>query len=121
MDLIDYATALGAKVVQRPPAEGRWGEWCQRTREIRLHPELGALQRDYTLAHEIGHAYHQHTGCGPRDEWEADVWAATVLIRRRDWKRAVQIHETVGAVAMEIGVLPKLVKVYAQHLRHAEQ
>jgi len=116
MDLEDIAHALGVRVVSKIPSGQRWGSYCHRTRTIRLHPEIAALQRQYVLAHEIGHHYYGHTGCDPRWEWEADVYAATMLIRRDDWRRATQIHDRVEAVAMELSVLPKVVRIYHSHL-----
>lgn len=117
MELEDIAHALGVRVVVEKPSGRRWGAYCNRTRTIRLHPDLGPLQRDYTLAHEIGHAFHEHEGCHPRTEWDADVWAATWLIPHTQWDQATSIHDTVEAVATELGVLPKLIHIYHENMR----
>lgn len=119
MDLEDIAHALGATVIRETPSGRRWGSYCHHTRTIRLHPDLVALQRDYVLAHELGHHYYGHTGCDPRWEWEADVYAATMLIKRDEWSRATRIHERVEAVAVELSVLPKAVRIYYTHPKEA--
>lgn len=116
MDLDSYAYALGVRIMDEEPPGGRWGDYCNSTRTIRLRPDLGPLQRSYTLGHEIGHAFHEHSGCHPNVEWEADVFAATMLIRRSEWQAATSAHDTVGAVATELGVLPKVVRIYHESL-----
>lgn len=116
MDLEDIAHALGVQVLSEVPSGQRWGSYCHRTLTIRLHPGLAPLQQRYVLAHELGHHYHRHTGCDPRWEWEADVYAATMLIRRDDWWRATRMHDRVEAVAVELSVLPKVVRIYHSHL-----
>ncbi|GAA1453371.1 ImmA/IrrE family metallo-endopeptidase [Nesterenkonia lacusekhoensis] len=111
--LIDYLEALGVKVLhQAPEAQRRWAEWCSRSKTIRIRPDLGAAQYAYALAHEAGHAFHGHSCSWSRWEWEADVFAATWLIRPCEWAAAVKIHETVQGVAHELGVIPHLVRVY---------
>jgi hypothetical protein len=49
-------------------------------------------------------------------EWDADVFAATVLLRRSEWAHATKAHHAVGAVATELGVLPKVVRIYYEHM-----
>lgn len=39
-------------------------------------------RRRFTLAHEIGHILLQHTESGPRQEYEADIFAAQLLLPR---------------------------------------
>ncbi|RJN32932.1 ImmA/IrrE family metallo-endopeptidase [Nesterenkonia natronophila] len=116
MELEDYAYALGVQIVSERPFRGAWGDYCNSTLTIRLRPDLGPLQREYTLGHELGHAYHEHFGCHQRMEWDADVFAATMLIRRSEWSQATQAHDTVGAVATDLGVLPKVVRIYHEHI-----
>jgi hypothetical protein len=108
MELEDLAHAMDARIVEAVPPGSRWGDYCNLRREIRLHPELGALQRRYVLAHELGHADLQHVGCSAAEEWAADVWAATWLIRRSEWAQATKAHDTVGDVATDLGFSRKL-------------
>lgn len=117
MELEDFAHALGLRIVDGKPSRKRWGSSCNRKRTIRLHPDLGTLQRDYTLAHEVGHAFYEHEGCHPQTEWEADVWAATQLIDRSERDKATAIQDTVEAVATELGVMPKLIHIYHENMR----
>ncbi len=116
MELEDYAYALGVQIVTETPPGGVWGDYCNSMRTIRLRPDLGPLQRAYTLGHELGHAYYEHIGCHPRMEWDADVFAATMLIRRSEWAEITRTHDTVEAVATELGVLPKVVRIYYEQI-----
>lgn len=116
MDLEDYAHALGVRVVRQIPAGNRWGSYSHRTRTIRLHPGLSPIQERYVLGHEIAHAYYGHDDCLPRWERDADAFAATLLIRPQDWRRATQMHGTLEAVAHELDVHPHVVRIYHSHL-----
>jgi hypothetical protein len=66
MELEDYSYALGVQIVSQRPPRGVWGDSRNSTRTIRLRRDLGLLQHAYTLGHEIGHAYHEHSACHPR-------------------------------------------------------
>lgn len=116
MDLEQYAHALGVQVVRRIPSGSRWGSYSHRTRTIHIHPGLSPKQEAYILGHEIAHAYYGHDDCLPRWERDADVMAATLLIRLADWQKAIQMHSTVAAVAHELDVHPHVVRVYHSHL-----
>lgn len=44
------------------------------------------------------------------------MFAATMLLRRSDWREATSVHDSVGAFATELGVLPKVVRIYYENL-----
>lgn len=115
MELDRLAADLGVRVRHQRPPRGRWGEYDPLNHTITLHPGLAPVQYQYALGHELGHAYHRHHGCRPRQEWEADVYAATLLIRPDQWATATRLHGTVEAVAHELQVHPRLVEAYHSH------
>jgi hypothetical protein len=44
------------------------------------------------------------------------MFVATMLTRRAEWVQATQAHDTVGAVATDLGVLPRVVRIYYEHI-----
>lgn len=116
MDLHDYAHALGVQVARGVPSGNRWGSYHHRTRSILLHPGLSPRQESYVLGHELAHAYYGHDDCLPQWERQADLLAATWLIRAPEWRTAVRIHSTIRGVADELDVHPWLVRVYAEQM-----
>ena len=112
MELDQVAADLGVTVRHQRPLRGRWGEYDPLRHTITLHPSLAPVQYQYALGHELGHAYYRHHGCRPRQEWQADRFAATLLIRSNLWDTATLLHSTVEAVAHELQVHPRLVEAY---------
>lgn len=101
---------------------GRWGEYDHRHRTIRLLSGLGAVQYRSTLAHELGHAHHGHRWSSLKHENQADSYAAWLLISPAGWQAAIRAYpDSPQAVAAELGVLPRLVEVYAGTLGAAKK
>lgn len=50
-------------------------------------------RRNFTLAHEIGHILLEHTDDGDRQEWEADRFAAQLLLPRVLVEQLVRLWE----------------------------
>lgn len=109
MDLHRYADRLGVHVAYAEICA--WGRFDQLARRVTLRPDLGAVQERCTLAHELGHAYWEHTESGPRQEKQADEHAARLLIPPPAWAWATSQAGSLGEVAAELGVLPRLVEV----------
>lgn len=65
------------------------------------------------LAHELGHAHYGHGAHGgPRDEREADQYAARLLISPDAYAAAeALVGEHPGALARELGVTRRLVEL----------
>lgn len=75
---------------------------------------VGAVQYRSTLAHELGHAHYGHWWSSRKHEDQADEWAARLLISPAEWSLAIALHpDCPQSVAAELGVLPRLVEVYA--------
>ncbi|MBP2319614.1 ImmA/IrrE family metallo-endopeptidase [Nesterenkonia lacusekhoensis] len=114
-DLEGIAHRMGVRVEHRTSLRrGRWGEYDHRHREIRLLTGLGPVQYRSTLAHELGHAHHGHWWTSLRHEDQADTYAAWLLISPAEWTLATAIYpDCPQSVAAELGVLPRLVEIYA--------
>ncbi|MFD2757066.1 ImmA/IrrE family metallo-endopeptidase [Gulosibacter faecalis] len=56
------------------------GRWYRDRRLITLRHGLTPIQERCTLAHELGHAFHQHSHSDEHTELQADRWAAGQLI-----------------------------------------
>lgn len=102
---------------------GEKGRWYSDTRTISLRKHLHPIAYRCTLAHELGHAICGHDGKAEgwfkeRQEHEADVWAANLLIEQADYMDAELIHSSSpGAIALELGVTVHFVEIWrATHI-----
>lgn len=116
MDLEALAEMIGCTVMRSEPVSGHWGEYDASAHEIRLHPRLHGAQARSVLAHELGHAAHRHESSTARTEREADAFSDWVQIPLCMFLRAVQVQESMQAVACELGVLPADARRYAERL-----
>ncbi|WP_407316710.1 ImmA/IrrE family metallo-endopeptidase [Isoptericola halotolerans] len=114
-DLIAAAEELGVHV--------KWMDLGRRAGELRrsglvlLNHRKSVLTQRCTLAHEMGHwtlghdwtLYHDV----PRDEREADAYAAELLISPVEYALAERTHgEHPGALARELEVTRRLIEVW---------
>lgn len=102
---------------------GEKGRWYSNTRTISLRKDLHPTLRYCTLAHELGHALNNHDSRAEawlrgRQEREADIFAANVLIDPSEYKSAELLYGPhPGAIAQELGVTNHLVAVW-QNTHH---
>lgn len=74
-----------------------------------------------TVAHEVGHFWYGHDWTRDhdraRDEWQADSYAARLLISPVDYALAETLHGPhPGAIAKELEVTRRLVEIWRQGL-----
>jgi hypothetical protein len=84
-----------------------------------LDPRGTTLTHRTTLAHELGHWFLGHDWRGrhdhARDEREADLYAARLLIRPGDYARAERMYgHHPGAIARELGVPTRFVTLWRE-------
>ena len=97
---------------------GEKGRWYSNTRTISIRRDLGWVNARCTLAHELGHALNNHDSRAEawlrdRQEREADIFAANVLIDPSEYKNAELLYGPhPGAIAHELGVTNHLVAVW---------
>lgn len=117
--LIAHAESLGLYVAYRNL--GRANGYFLGGNLVVLNYRRAVTTQRITLAHEIGHWFHGHDWSGDhdhdRDEREADMYAASLLIPAGEYARAEQLvgcHP--GALARELGVTARLVEFRRQQL-----
>ncbi|WP_296103041.1 ImmA/IrrE family metallo-endopeptidase [uncultured Corynebacterium sp.] len=99
---------------------GEKGRWYSNTRTISIRRDLGWVNAHCTLAHELGHALNSHDSrveawLRGRQEREADIFAANVLIDPSEYKSAELLYGPhPGAIAHELGVTNHLVEVWRE-------
>lgn len=104
------------------------GDWLRGVYEhdlrvITLNAWMDIDQQRFALAHELGHAWHEHTVEGdphgnPNDERLADEHAASILIDPDLYARAEILRGPhPGAIADELGVHPDVVEIFQHVLR----
>jgi hypothetical protein len=118
-DLIAHAESLGMNV--------KWGDLGRRAGEVRSsgltvinHRKSETTQR-IALAHEIGHWVHGHGYSAmhdvPRDELQADIHAARLLVSAVDYALAERLHEGhLGAIARELDVDTHIAQIWRDHV-----
>lgn len=112
-ELLTHASHLGVSVhVAHLPAPYR-GFYDHRNARVVYDFNLTPIERCSVIAHELGHAYHGHTGHGVQaQEDAADRYAARLLIPPAEYARLEMIHPDVQWIADELGVEPDLVRVF---------
>ena len=78
--LLREAQDQGIRVIIGTPPYDWWGAYSHRLGTIIIRDTLGPVSKRSTLAHELGHAHHGHTGHHPFTERHAKEWAARRLI-----------------------------------------
>ncbi|WP_449282215.1 ImmA/IrrE family metallo-endopeptidase [Leucobacter sp.] len=79
---------------------------------------LTEAQEIEALAHELGHAHFGHDCTTARTEAQAWRWAARFTIEPAAYARAERINPHPAAVALELGLTPKLVIAWQKHCLH---
>lgn len=116
-----YARELGVKVRVGWVPDGLWGTYDPDHHVITLRFGLGPLQMLCTLMHELGHAAHRHRGCKPRQERQANHWAAVRLIGKKEFIDSILEEECLAGMAHRLGVLPEVVEHYIEALSDGER
>lgn len=84
--------------------------------QIVIHIGLTMAEKKEALAHELGHLRHGHTCSTDRNELRADRVAANLLIDLDDYRRAEHIDPDPQAIADELGVTRRIVRVFQKQL-----
>jgi hypothetical protein len=77
-----------------------------------LQPRMRRLLERSVLAHELGHVCLGHRESTPRNERQADRFAARHLIRPGDITRVAQQSPDPGAWCVELDVTPHILETY---------
>lgn len=99
-------------------AAGDLGGWFPATRRILIRPGVGYRNTLHTAAHELGHAELCHFAnpppwLHPRQEREADEYAARLLITPQEYRDAENAYGPhPGAIANELNTTVELVNIW---------
>ena len=93
---------------------GPKGAWQPHHNQISLRHGMTDTETKCTLAHEIGHMLHQHPApATPRQEAQADRYAADLLIHPPEYAAAEALHGPhPQLIAHELGVTVHLLKTW---------
>lgn len=112
-ELIAHAASLGVSVHVAHIDGPHRGFYDAESKIVVYDYDLTPVERRTVLAHELGHAFYDHRCYGnPQFEEAADFYAACLLIDPVEYEAAEAIDPSIGAIAEELGVEPKLVRVF---------
>lgn len=103
--------------------ENLWGYTDVVTRTVVLNSRMSMTRQKYALAHELGHAWHNHSWTGrPHEdaaaERLADEHAARLLIDPAEYVRAeALVGPHAGAIALELDTVAEVITVWQRILR----
>lgn len=120
MDELLAAAAEAGLYVKFDNLGRRAGE-LRRSGLVLINHHKSALTQKVALAHEMGHWHHGHDWSAAhdveRDERQADIYAARLLIRPVDYALAERVtgpHP--GALARELEVTARMVELWRDHV-----
>lgn len=111
--LFACAEVLGVEV-RHSPMEDRAGVYYDDLKLIVIDPRLSQEVEEFTLAHELGHAYYGHRGESPLEEALADEVAAALLIRSGDMWECSGLSDSSYYAVQELGVSSRAVEAYTR-------
>jgi Zn-dependent peptidase ImmA (M78 family) len=117
-EVLALAARLGVTVHVAHLPEPFRGFYDHERRRVVYDFCLTPIERACVLAHELGHAFYGHQGRDDPDaEAAADIYAAAVLIDPVRLAELEAIGLSEDAIAEELGVTEKLLRVFArQHV-----
>lgn len=114
--LLAHAARLGVSVHVAHVAPPDRGFYDHENRRVVYDFDLPPIERDCVLAHELGHAFHGHTGRGNKAaEAQADAYAAALLIEPDRYAYLEAIGLNPDEIAEELGVTEKLLRAFVEN------
>lgn len=112
-ELLAHAANLGVSVHLAHIDGTQRGYYDSAAHMIVCDFSLTPIEKVSVIAHELGHAYYDHQCYGDaRAEGQADYYAACLLIAPEAYAAAEALDSSPDAIADELGVEPRLVRVY---------
>lgn len=111
--LFQHCADLNIEVDWADLGDKRHGEYHWQDDRIVLSPRLTAAQATACLAHELGHQKFGDRCSDPAAERRAWEYGAAFLIRPEEYRAAERlVGHHVSALAIELGVTPKLIEAW---------
>lgn len=112
-DPYEYANGQGIEVIHRPISSVH-GLWLPDYQTIVVRSGLSQRHERCVLTHELAHAHFGHTQDSPKNEFQADRWAARKLINPHRLRDLVAWSGDAAEIAAELVVSTRLVRVYLE-------
>ena len=113
--LLQHAASIGCRVYFLP-IDDQLDGYLSANGDIVINSRMTETYQREVLAHELGHVHHGHDWRAPhdepRDERQADLYAARLLISPVEYAAAEQLHSHPGAIAKELGVSQYLIELW---------
>ena len=109
-----HAEQLGIDVIATP-LQTCHGLWVPDHNTILLHSRLRHVYQRTVLTHEIGHAVNGHDDDSPKNENQADKFAAYHLIDPDELAGLLDVSPDEQNLIRELGVTTRLFRSYIAH------
>lgn len=114
-----HAEMLDAKVVCNSTLPGVMvAAYSARRHVIFVRPNMPTAVERCALAHELVHFEHRDRGTTNSQEDRANRISTLRLIRPRRLRECARSSEDIGAMAIELGVTEKVMRLYARMARN---
>nr|DAH77158.1 MAG TPA: IrrE protein [Caudoviricetes sp.] len=98
------------------PASSPHAYWNPAARTITVRYGLPYRYTRSFIAHELGHAHYGHKVSTPKNERQADSYAAQLLITEEAYRRAEEAYGTsIEKLAYELDVMPSIITAWRQN------
>lgn len=117
-DPYEYANELGI-VIEHFAIGNHTGLWVPDHNTIYLRPGMRAVHERSVFTHELGHAALGHRTSNPKNERQANMWAAQKLIDRERLGTVMMLSSDPAVWANELGVTLELLECYMKQMEMA--
>lgn len=114
-ELIARAAEYGLSVHGSDMSGGKIGRYVPHLQRIYFDLSLTLSERRTVIAHELGHAHFGHDCDSPRNERQADAFAATLLVDPEWYAELEQINHDAEWIAEEMMVAPYVIVDYRRY------
>lgn len=114
-DLLRMAGENGLTVHAAHLEEDVLGMYSPDEQRIYFDIRLTPIERRWVVAHELGHHHHGHTCDSSRNELQADIYAASMLIDVTAYVSAERLTHDPEVIAEALGVTVEALNVFQRH------
>lgn len=115
LELIRFAAAQGIEIHCAHLDDDVLGYWSPEENRIYYDMQLTPNEARVTIAHELGHAHYGHDCDSRRNEHQAELYAANLLIEPAAYAALEVLNPDQHYIADELDVTAELVAFYEAH------
>jgi Zn-dependent peptidase ImmA (M78 family) len=112
LELIRFAASQGIELHAAHLGDDVFGYWSPDEGRIYFDLQLTPDERDVTIAHELGHVHYGHRCDSLRNDRQADMYAANLLIDPAAYAAAEDVNADPHHIAEELGVTVELIEFF---------